>query len=67
MRHSDLTHCILISSVSLDVVYFELNLGKDVSDVVAAGKGPQEATKILEDMLYESIGKKVGDLKNLCL
>lgn len=55
-----LTHCTLISCVSLDVVFLELNAGKDVSDVVAAGKAPQEATKLLEDLLYEWIGNTVS-------
>ncbi|KAJ0176524.1 hypothetical protein K1T71_007703 [Dendrolimus kikuchii] len=57
IRHSDFTHCILISCVSLDVVYLELNEGKDVSDIIATGKGPAEATKQLEGMLLEWIGK----------
>lgn len=50
---------MLISTVSLDVVYLELNEGKDVSDMVAAGKAPAEATKQLEGMLLEWIGKQV--------
>ncbi|XP_049873196.1 sec1 family domain-containing protein 2-like [Pectinophora gossypiella] len=58
IRNSDFTHCILISCVSFDVVYLELNEGKDVSDVIAAGRGPAEATKQLEAMLMEWIGKK---------
>lgn len=41
------------------MVYLELNDGKDVSDMVAAGKAPAEATKQLESMLLNWIGKKV--------
>lgn len=37
----------------------EINEGKDVSDVIAAGRGPAEATKQLEARLIECIGKKV--------
>lgn len=59
IKHSDFSHCMLISTVSLDVVYLELNEGKDVSDAVAAGKAPTEATKQLEGMLLEWIGKQV--------
>ncbi|XP_061716299.1 sec1 family domain-containing protein 2-like [Cydia pomonella] len=58
IKHSDFAHCMLICTVSLDVIYLELNEGKDVSDVVAAGKAPTEATKQLEGMLLEWIGKK---------
>ncbi|KAM3965112.1 sec1 family domain-containing protein 2 [Aphomia sociella] len=57
IRNSDFTHCILISCVSLDIVYLELNEGKDVGDVIAAGKGPAEATKHLEKLLLDAIGK----------
>lgn len=59
IRNSDCAHCILISTVSLDVVFLEINEGKDVSDVITAGRGPAEATKQLEAMLIEWIGKKV--------
>ncbi|XP_068633189.1 sec1 family domain-containing protein 2-like [Battus philenor] len=58
IRNCDFTHCILISSVSLDVVYLELNEGKDVTDVVTAGKASSEARKQLQEMLVEWIGKK---------
>ncbi|XP_026736435.1 sec1 family domain-containing protein 2-like [Trichoplusia ni] len=58
IRHSDLTHCILVSCVSLDVVYLEINDGKDVGDAVSSGRGPAEATKQLESMLVEWIGKR---------
>uniref|UniRef100_A0A2A4J3N2 Sec1 family domain-containing protein 2 n=1 Tax=Heliothis virescens TaxID=7102 RepID=A0A2A4J3N2_HELVI len=58
IRHSDFTHCILISCVSLDVVYLEVNDGRDVSDVIASGRGSIEATKQLEMMLIGWIGKK---------
>ncbi|CAG5045028.1 unnamed protein product [Parnassius apollo] len=58
IHNSDFSHCILISCVSLDVVYLELNDAKDVSDVIAAGKATTEATKQLEGMLVEWIGKK---------
>lgn len=57
--HSDFTHCILISCVSLDVVYMELNENKDVSDILASGRAPAEATKQLESMLLEWIAKTV--------
>ncbi|XP_063825674.1 sec1 family domain-containing protein 2-like [Ostrinia nubilalis] len=57
IRNSDFSHCILISCVSLEVVYLELNEGKDVSDVIAAGKVQAECTKQLEKMLQEWIGK----------
>lgn len=56
---SDFCHCTLISCVSLDAVYLELNEGKDVSDVISAGRGPTEATKQLEEMLIEWMDKKV--------
>lgn len=59
IRHSDLTHCILMSCVSLDVVYLEVNEGRDVSDVISSGRGPIEATKQLEMMLVGWIGKTV--------
>ncbi|KAL0883011.1 hypothetical protein ABMA27_016495 [Loxostege sticticalis] len=58
IRNSDFTHCILISCVSLDVVFLEINEGKDVSDVIAAGKVQAECTKQLEGMLQDWIGKK---------
>ncbi|XP_045536535.1 sec1 family domain-containing protein 2 [Papilio machaon] len=58
IRNSDFVHCILISCMSLDVVYLELNEGKDVTDVVSAGKAFTEATKQLEGMLVEWMGKK---------
>nr|XP_026499658.1 sec1 family domain-containing protein 2-like [Vanessa tameamea] len=58
IRNSDFTHCILISCVSLDVVYLELNDGKDLNDLVSSGKAQAEATKLLENMLLEWIGKK---------
>ncbi|KAI5635219.1 sec1 family domain-containing protein 2 [Phthorimaea operculella] len=58
IRHSDFSHCILISCVSLDVVFLEINEGQDVSDVIAAGKGQTECAKQLESMLVEWIGKK---------
>lgn len=58
IRHSDFTHCILISNTSLDVIYLELNEGKDVSDVIASGKGPSEAIKQLEGMLLECLKKE---------
>ncbi|CAH0751571.1 unnamed protein product [Diatraea saccharalis] len=58
IKNSDFTHCILISCVGLDVVFLELNEGKDVSDIIAAGKGQTECTKQLEGMLCEWIGKK---------
>ncbi|XP_041979051.1 sec1 family domain-containing protein 2-like [Aricia agestis] len=58
IKNSDFTHCILISTVSLDVVYLELNDGKDVTDVISSGRAPAEATKQLESMLIEWIGKK---------
>ncbi|RVE50891.1 hypothetical protein evm_004458 [Chilo suppressalis] len=58
IKNSDFSHCILISCVGLDVIFLELNEGKDVSDVIAAGKGQSECTKQLEGMLYEWIGKK---------
>lgn len=57
--HSDFTHCILISCVSLDIVYMELNDNKDVSDTLASGRAPAEATKQLENMLLEWIAKSV--------
>ncbi|XP_059052148.1 sec1 family domain-containing protein 2-like [Achroia grisella] len=57
IHNSDFTHCILISCASLDTVYMELNEGKDVGDVIAAGKGTIEATKILETLLLDAIGK----------
>lgn len=37
----------------------EINEGKDVSDVIAAGKVQAECTKQLEGMLQDWIGKKV--------
>ncbi|KPI95637.1 Sec1 family domain-containing protein 2 [Papilio xuthus] len=58
IRNSDFVHCILISCMSLDVVYLELNEGKDVTDIVSAGKAFSEATKQLEGMLVEWMGKK---------
>ncbi|XP_052741463.1 sec1 family domain-containing protein 2 [Bicyclus anynana] len=52
LRTCDFTHCILISTVSLDVVYLELNDGlKNANDVVASGKAGMEAVKMLEKML----------------
>ncbi|KAJ8731251.1 hypothetical protein PYW07_004415 [Mythimna separata] len=57
IRHSDLTHVILISCVSLDVVYLEVNDGRDVNDVMVSGRAPIEATKQLEMMLIGWIGK----------
>lgn len=57
IKHSDFSHCTLISCVSLDVVYLELHEGKDVSDVITAGRGPAEATKMLEDMMVQWIGR----------
>lgn len=60
IHNSDLTHCILASTVSLDVIYTELNEGRDVSDVVTAGKAPAEAAKQLEVMLLDWIDKKVS-------
>lgn len=41
------------------MVYLEINEGKDVSDVIAAGKVQAECTKQLEGMLQDWIGKKV--------
>ncbi|VVC97547.1 unnamed protein product [Leptidea sinapis] len=38
VSNSNFTHCILISCASLDVVYLELNEGKDVTDVITSGK-----------------------------
>lgn len=59
IRNSDLTHCILVTCVSLDVVYLELNDGvKDVSDV-SSGKAGTEGAKLLERMLLEWMNKKV--------
>lgn len=60
IRNSDFSHCILISCMSLEVVYLELNEGKDVSDVIASGRGQAECTKQLEGMLQDWIGKKVS-------
>ncbi|CAG9561771.1 unnamed protein product [Danaus chrysippus] len=57
-RNGDFTHCILISTVSLDIVFLELNEGRDVSDIVSSGRAPGEATKYLENMLNECCGKK---------
>lgn len=60
IRNSDLTHCILVTCVSLDVVYLELNDGvRDVSDVVSSGKAGTEGAKLLERMLLEWMNKKV--------
>lgn len=58
IRHSDLTHVILISCVSLDVVYLELSKDKDVSDKIASGKGVIEGTKLLEAILKECFNGK---------
>ncbi|XP_013194849.2 sec1 family domain-containing protein 2 [Amyelois transitella] len=57
IRNSNFTHCILISCVSLDVVFLELNEGRDVSDVVSAARAPAEAIKQLEGMLQDAMGK----------
>lgn len=54
-----MTHCILISCVSLDVLYLELNKDKDVTDIVTSGRAPNEATKQLEGMLSVWINNKV--------
>lgn len=59
IRRSDFTHVILVSCVSLDVVFLELCADKDVSDKVAAGKGITEGIKLLEDILKESFEGKV--------
>ncbi|XP_050684636.1 sec1 family domain-containing protein 2-like [Leptidea sinapis] len=58
VSNSNFTHCILISCASLDVVYLELNEGKDVTDVITSGKAVSEATKELERMLKDAIGKE---------
>ncbi|XP_045772551.1 sec1 family domain-containing protein 2-like [Maniola jurtina] len=59
IHNSDLTHCILVSCASLDVVYLELNDGvSNASDVTTAGKAGTEAAKRLERMLLEWINKK---------
>ncbi|CAH4028408.1 sec1 family domain-containing protein 2-like [Pieris brassicae] len=58
IHNSDLTHCILISCISLDVLYLELNKDKDVTDVVTSGKATSEATKQLERMLTGWIDKQ---------
>lgn len=50
--------------MSLDVVYLELNEGKDVTDIVSAGKAFTAATKQLERMLMEWMGKKVHRVFN---
>lgn len=60
IRRSDITHCTLISCVSLEIVYLEMNEGKDVSDAMLAGKAQAEATSQLENMLKEALKKKVG-------
>ncbi|KAL4716701.1 hypothetical protein ACJJTC_004820 [Scirpophaga incertulas] len=57
IKNSDFTHCILISCVGLDIVYLELNQGKDVSDVIMSGKGPSECIKQLETLILDWIGK----------
>ncbi|XP_045448073.1 sec1 family domain-containing protein 2-like [Melitaea cinxia] len=58
IRRSDITHCTLISCVSLEIVYLEMNEGKDVSDAMLAGKAQAEATSQLENMLKEALKKK---------
>lgn len=65
IHNSEFSHCILISCISLDLVYLELNDGKDVSDIIATGKASSEATKQLEGMLVEWIGKKVHTKSSL--
>ncbi|XP_048478289.1 sec1 family domain-containing protein 2 isoform X2 [Plutella xylostella] len=57
IQNSDFTHCLLASTVSLDVVYLELNKDKDVSDIISAGKAPMECAKMLESMLLQWINK----------
>lgn len=59
IRHSDFTHCILISCVSLDIVYLEMNDEKDENDVISSGRAPAEVTRKLEGKLAVWIGKKV--------
>ncbi|CAH2215956.1 jg2667, partial [Pararge aegeria aegeria] len=59
IRNSNFTHCILVSCVSLDVVYLELNDGlRDVTDTLAAGRAAAEGAHLLEQMLLSWNNKR---------
>ncbi|CAH2096040.1 unnamed protein product [Euphydryas editha] len=58
ISNSDITHCIVISCVSFEIVYLEINNGKDVSDTVLAEKAQAEATNQLENLLINWVGKQ---------
>lgn len=58
IRNSHFTHCILITTVSLDVLYNELNEGKESPDSFNLAKANSEMMAHLESLLLQWIGKQ---------
>ncbi|KAH9627875.1 hypothetical protein HF086_015319 [Spodoptera exigua] len=58
VRHSDFTHCILISCMSLDMVFLEIHDDKDINTVLAMGEPVLEGMKYLEMKLIQWMAKK---------
>uniref|UniRef100_A0A2H1V2I0 SFRICE_015326 n=1 Tax=Spodoptera frugiperda TaxID=7108 RepID=A0A2H1V2I0_SPOFR len=58
VRHSDFTHCILISCMSLDMVFLEIHDDKDINTVLAMGEPILEGMKYLEMKLIQWMAKK---------
>ncbi|KOB69594.1 Sec1 family domain-containing protein 2 [Operophtera brumata] len=57
IQNAEFTHCILISTISLEVLYSELVKDKDKCDAVASGQAPNKAVDLLTGMMYEWMGR----------
>lgn len=57
IRGAKLTHCILISTVSLEVLFMELSKDNNACELVSSGQAPLKAEEFLMKMIYEWMGK----------